>query len=375
MFSGSAAVDWNNTSGLQKGKEKTVFTFYTAAGNPFTQCMAYSNDCGRTWTKYEGNPILPNVISGNRDPKVMWHKASKQWIMVIFKDDDTFAFFGSPDLKKWTHLSDIKLPGSHECPDIFELPIDGNPKSTKWIFMPSYGGWYWDSPKYYIGNFDGKAFTVESGPHDLDFGASAYAGQTFSDTPESDGRRIFIAWGSRDANEPMYPGNPFNGLFWFPRSLTLRNMQGGLRLHQEPVKEITKLYTKSHTLKDAVIKPEENLLSNIKHDLLDVSAKIEPDEAAEVGFTVYGEEIKYDVSSQTLSFRGKSGKLPLNNNALELRILVDRTSVEIFSLDGTFALSRYFMPDDKSAPIAVYAKGGDAKAKLLEIHELKSIWK
>jgi fructan beta-fructosidase len=112
MFSGSAVVDWNNTSGLQSGSEKVLVAIYTAAGGtsdeskgkPFTQCLAYSNDAGRTWTKYDKNPILAHIRGGNRDPKIVWHEPTKRWIMALFLDGNDFAFFASPNLKEWKLL-------------------------------------------------------------------------------------------------------------------------------------------------------------------------------------------------------------------------------------------------------------------------------
>src|SRR5262245_38978807 len=133
IFSGSAVVDWNNTTGFQRGEEKTLITIYTAAGGtseasqgqPFTQCIAYSNDRGHTWTKYERNPVLGHMVKENRDPKVVWHAPSRRWIMALYKDGNTFAFFASPDLKTWAHLHNLDVPGCAECPDFFEMLIAG----------------------------------------------------------------------------------------------------------------------------------------------------------------------------------------------------------------------------------------------------------
>ena len=132
MFSGSAVVDWDNTAGFQKGEEKTIVLIYTAAGGsnpeskgqPFTQCIAYSTDRGRTFTKYAGNPVVPNIVGSNRDPKVTWHAPTRQWILTMFLDGSTYRFLASPDLKKWTMLQDISVPKTSECPDFFEMPVE-----------------------------------------------------------------------------------------------------------------------------------------------------------------------------------------------------------------------------------------------------------
>jgi len=139
IFSGSAVVDWNNTSGLQTGKENVLVAFYTAAGKfakpekPFTQCIAYSNDRGRTWVKYKGNPVIGNMKDDdNRDPKVIWYEPAKRWIMALFLDaGDEFALLSSEDLKKWDVIQYLMLPRARECPDFFELPVDGNPRNTR----------------------------------------------------------------------------------------------------------------------------------------------------------------------------------------------------------------------------------------------------
>src|SRR5207249_4140580 len=155
IFSGSAVVDWKNTAGFQTGKEKPLEAIYTAAGDtspeskvqPYTQCIAYSNDRGRTWTKYAGNPVLKHIVGGNRDPKVVWHEATHRWILALYLDGDKFAFFSSPDLKNWAHLHDINVPGCGECPDFFEIPVEGNKTERKWVWTAANG-------HYLVGTFD-----------------------------------------------------------------------------------------------------------------------------------------------------------------------------------------------------------------------------
>ena len=213
IFSGSAVIDWNNTSGLQTGQEKPLIAIYTSAGGtspasngqPFTQSIAASNDLGGTFRKYDHNPVLGHIIGGNRDPKVIWHGPTKKWVMALYLDGDQYALFSSPDLKQWTKLCDISRFGSGECPDIFELPIEGLRGKSRWIF---WGG----NNTYLIGDFDGTKFVKESGPHRFEFGANYYAAQTYSDIPAADGRRIQIGWMSGG----KYPHMPFNQQMSFP---------------------------------------------------------------------------------------------------------------------------------------------------------------
>ena len=147
IHSGSGVVDWMNASGLQKGHEKTLLLFYTAAGGrnvwskdvPFTQAMAYSTDAGWTWTKYEKNPIVKHIKGRNRDPKVIWHKPSRRWIMALYLDKNDYLLLGSVDLKNWTRLSAITVPGVAECPDFFQMPLDGAENQSKWVFWGGNG--------------------------------------------------------------------------------------------------------------------------------------------------------------------------------------------------------------------------------------------
>lgn len=133
MFSGSAVVDWENTTGFQQGEHPPIVLIYTAAGNtspaskgkPFTQCLAYSIDGGSSWQKYPGNPVMECIRPENRDPKVIWHPSSHRWIMTLYLEGNEFAFFSSPDLKTWSPLHSLFAPESIECPDFFEIPLVG----------------------------------------------------------------------------------------------------------------------------------------------------------------------------------------------------------------------------------------------------------
>jgi sucrose-6-phosphate hydrolase SacC (GH32 family) len=384
IFSGSAVVDWNNTAGFQTGEEKVLVAIYTAAGGtnpeskgqPFTQCIAYSNDRGRTWTKYAGNPVLKHIAGGNRDPKVIWHVPTGRWIMALYVDipipgkvDEkgkpaairTIQFFSSPNLKDWTLLSQIE--GFHECPDLFELPVDGNPKKTRWVLFGTDG-------QYLIGQFDGKQFIKESGKHVGDFGKNFYAAQTYSDIPASDGRRILIAW----MQGGQYPGMPFNQQMTFPAELTLRAFPEGIRMCRYPVKEIEKLRAAHRTWGNQPLPPGENPLSIGKGDLFDISAEIELGAADEVAFTLRGETVMYTAADRKLSCLGKSAELVPVNGRIKLRILLDRASIEIFGNDCRIPMSFCFLPKPDDQTLALSASGGSARLISLTVHELHSAW-
>jgi len=363
IFSGSGVVDWANTAGFQAGDEKVLVAIYTSAGKPFTQSIAYSNDRGRTWTKYEKNPVLAHVAGENRDPKVLWHGPSKQWIMALYLDKNDYALFGSPNLKQWTRLCDVPMPGSGECPDFFELAVDGDAKNTRWVFWGASGACL-------LGAFDGKTFTKESGPHPSNWGGNNYAAQTWSDVPPSDGRRLQIAW----MNGGKYPGMPFNQQMAFPCELTLRTTPAGIRLYRRPIREIETIHARKHAWSNLALKPGENPLAGLSGELFEIRAEIEPGPAAEIGFTLRGEKVQYDVAKKTVTCLLKTAPLPLENGKVRLQILLDRTSIEVFGNDGLISMPTCFLPDLTNRTLGIYAVGGEAKIVSLEVYELKSAW-
>jgi sucrose-6-phosphate hydrolase SacC (GH32 family) len=372
IFSGSAVVDWQNTAGFQRGREKTLVAIYTAAGGtstesksqPFTQCIAYSNDRGQTWTKYEKNPVLPHLVVENRDPKVVWHAPTKKWIMALYKNGNVYAFFASPDLKRWTHLHDLTAPGCGECPDFFEMPVDGDPQRKRWVWTAANG-------QYLVGAFDGQKFTPETGPHPADWGANYYAVQTYSDIPESDGRRIQIAWMSGG----RYPGMPFNQQMSFPCEMKLRSFPEGLRLCRLPVKEIAKLHAKKKTWRAQTVRPGENPLAGVSGELFDLRAEIEPGEAAAFGFRIRGEAVRFSVKDKQLTCLGKTAPLEPEAGRLKLQILVDRTSLEVFANDGRVAMTSCFLPKAGDKDLEFYVEGGPVKLSSLQAIELRTAWR
>jgi sucrose-6-phosphate hydrolase SacC (GH32 family) len=370
IFSGSAVVDWKNTSGFQTGKDNVLVAFYTSAGEhapvkkPFTQSIAHSNDRGRTWVKYKGNPIIGNMKDDdNRDPKVIWHEPTKRWIMALFLDaNDEFALLSSEDLKKWDVIQYLMLPGSRECPDFFELPVDGDPTNTRWVFWGGNG-------KYILGGFDGKKFTPHSGPHESRVGKH-YAAQTYSDIPKSDGRRIQIAWMAKG----KFPDMPFNQQMSIPCELKLRTLPEGIRLCMLPVKEIANIRGTSRSWKNKTLKPGENPLSKISEELLEIRTEIEPGAAGEVGFNLRGNPLVYNVSQKTLSCKDKTVQVELDDAKIRLHILVDRTSIEIFPNKGLMPIFLCFPLDTENKSLEIFARGRQAKIQNLEVCKLKSIW-
>ncbi len=362
-WSGSGVVDWNNTAGLQTGEDKTLVLLYTSAGKTFTQSLVYSNDRGRTWTKYEKNPVLGHIAASNRDPKVIWHKPTKKWIMALFLDKQDYTLLSSTNLKEWTRICDIPPMGCGECPDIFELPIDGDENNKTWVFWGGNGN-------YALGTFDGKTFTKTSGSHPSKYGANDYAAQTFSDVPADDGRRIQISWMSGG----KYPEMPFNQQMSFPRVLTLRTTEEGVRLFMEPAKEIELLHEKEHAFSNVALRPNENLLEDISGDLFHIVAEFEPGTAEVFGFNIRGNKIEYAVEKKTITALGRSAPLAAKDGTVKLELLVDRTSIELFGNAGRIQMATCFLPDQANRSIGVFAESGQAKIVSLKVYELKSAW-
>jgi sucrose-6-phosphate hydrolase SacC (GH32 family) len=376
IFSGSAVIDCNNTSGFQTGDEKPIVAIYTSAGGtsdaskgqPFTQSIAYSNDRGRTWTKYAKNPVLKHISGGNRDPKVLWHAPRKQWIMALYLEDpnakNDYALFGSANLKDWTKLCSVTIPGNTECPDFFELPVDGDSKKTKWVFWGA-------SNSYVLGNFDGQKFVSETGSLQTHFGANRYAAQTFSDIPSFDGRRIQIAW----MNGEKYPGMPFNQQMSIPAALTLRTFPEGVRLCVQPIKEVERLRGKHSEWKNLALKSNENPLAKTPGELCDIVMNVVPQTASQIALTIRGMTVTYNVKEKLLKCKGHSAPVDLVDGRLALRILVDRSSIEIFTADGRANMAFSFFPPQNDKSLKLTCQGGEAFVKSLDLWEMQSIWK
>jgi sucrose-6-phosphate hydrolase SacC (GH32 family) len=369
IWSGSAVVDWRNTGGFQAGNEPALVAFYTSAGahvvppKPFTQSIAYSNDRGRTWTKHPGNPVLGHIRAANRDPKVIWHEPTGKWVMALYLDGNDYTLYGSADLRSWQHLSDLVLPGASECPDIFELPVDGDADDTRWVFWGANGS-------YVVGAFDGTTLTPEGDVQCAELGANGYAAQTFSDIPAEDGRRIQVSW----MRGGKYPEMPFNQQMSFPVALTLRTTPEGMRLFREPVREIERMHVRKHTWRDVALESGQRLIPETAGKLFDVRLEIEPLNADAFGIQVRGADLVYDVHEQTITFGPKQARLPLVDGVIKLQLLVDRTSLEVFGNGGLVSMSFCFLPEAADHPLEFDARGGTAQIVALDVHELKSAW-
>lgn len=363
MFSGSTVIDYKNTAGFNKNNKPAMVAIYTA-DNPEKQiqCIAYSLDNGRTWTKYENNPVIDSKEKWNskdtRDPKVFWHESGKKWVMVL-NERNGHSIYNSKNLRDWSFESHIS--GFWECPELFELPVDGNDDNKKWVM-------YGASGTYMIGRFDGKIFTPESGKHYYTTG-SAYAGQTYTNIPASDGRRIQISWG-RIPSANM----PFNMLMLLPTELTLRNTKNGIRLFSKPVDEVSLLKDKSDIWENLSSDEANKKIQEFNDEsLLRVKFTLKLSHATGAGLNFRGQSLlDYDMNSNLINGVFYS---PNDMTSMEItaEIFIDKTSVEVFIDDGAYSCS--FEKRIINANQGFHFWGNNIEIKRLDINTLKSIWR
>ncbi|HET7625499.1 MAG TPA: glycoside hydrolase family 32 protein, partial [Verrucomicrobiae bacterium] len=366
MYSGSAVVDWNNTAGFQTGKDPALVAMFTAAGKPFTQEIAFSNDRGRTWTKYKNNPVLGHLAAENRDPKVVWFAPEKKWVMALYLDHNDYAIFGSHDLKHWNQLQNFTLPGDSECPNFFEMPLDGDAQNPRWVFFGASG-------IYVVGKFDGQKFTPETKPRRLENGNCWYAAQVYSDIPASDGRTILVPWGRLPDGE-IFRGMSFNQMMGLPVELTLHSRTSGAELLVNPVRELESLRARTHTIKPQMLAPGENPLAKIHGDLLEMEATIAVGDAKKITFNLRGVPVIYDAATQKISCMGSESELKPDHGNISLHIFVDRASVDIYGGDGTLymPMAKALSPDNQS--VELICQGGNAEVVSLKAYNLKPAW-
>ncbi|WP_339314415.1 PfkB family carbohydrate kinase [Paenibacillus sp. FSL M7-0896] len=411
IFSGCCVVDWNNSSGLFEDSDGLVALFTHADHHPDTgqprqrQSLAYSSDKGMNWHKYNGNPVLAEEeLIDFRDPKVFWHAESERWIMVIVAGDHA-RFYASENLREWSLTGEFgREEGSHdgvwECPDLFQLPVDDTGRS-KWVLIISIG----DHPncpegsrtQYFIGEFDGKTF-INDNPADhilwLDYGRDNYAGVTWSDIPEQDGRRVIIGWMSnwKYANET--PTGSWRGAMTLPRAMSLTSKDGSVVLSQMPVREIEQLRNESMSWNDITITPATPFRQQMNSDLLEIEGEIDilSGDAVYIHLQSVGQQseiiIGYDPAQEWLfTDRSKSGltdfhpafasrhgaRLAAANGKLKLHIWLDRNAVEVYAANGLVVLTDQIFPDAPIENIQVSTQSGQAVLNSLQIHTLKSI--
>ena len=386
MFSGSAVFDKDNTSGFGTKKNPPLVFAYTAdRSDREVQCIAYSLDGGMTLHKYEGNPVIDShdkwQTHDTRDPRLFYwtpqpplggEMVNGQWSMVngpgwwilVLNERNGHSIYTSPNLRDWTYQSHVN--GFWECPDLFPLPVDGNPNDVRWVMLGA-------SNTYMIGRFDGKIFTPESGKHRFSTGA-IYAAQTFNNTP--DGRRIQIGWANIE-----HRGMPFRGQMLLPTELTLRTTKDGIRLVSKPIAEVSSLlkplYTSDKTLSEQEVNEALDKTLPLKgaggshlHATLNLTY------ATSAGLRFDGQNIiDYDLNRNTLNGQFYSPQDP-TSLSLTMDVYIDRTSIEVFIDDGLYSYSL-----ERRRPIAAGGKqtgfefwGTEISVTDLRLNAVESVW-
>ena len=358
VFSGSAVVDRANTAGFKTGDEAPVVAAFTSTGRG--ECIVFSNDRGRTWNEFAGNPVVKH---DGRDPRLLWHSPTRQWVMAVYDEwqgKRWIAFHTSTDLKQWQFQS--RIEGFFECPDLFELPVDDNPANKLWVLTAA-------SSEYMVGKFDGRQFTPQTLKLPGHRGDAFYAAQTYSDIPARDGRRIQIGWATIAT-----PGMPFNQMMAFPCELTLRSTAEGPRVYFQPVRELEQLHAGRHAWPPLILDPGTNVLSGVRGDLFDLRAQFTVGNKGEVRFAIRGVPVVYDAAKQELVCKDRRNRLSPVDGKIRLQILADRTSLEIFGNDGLLymPMAAGFLPQDYS--LALTAADATVQFDSLEVYDLQSVW-
>ncbi len=393
IFSGSAVHDRRNTSGLCGADAATcLVAIYTGHGHDRqTQNLAVSVDSGRTWRKHAGNPVIDIGAKDFRDPKVFWHAPRGRWVMVVaLSDRKMVRFYASPDLRRWEALSDFgpagAVDGVWECPDLFELPVAGQPGRTRWVLDVDVGG---GAPaggtggQYFVGEFDGTRFRSDfppdAKPRWVDHGRDFYATTSFSDLPPGDGRRIWMGWLDNWDYANVEPTSPWRGMQSIPRELRLVAAGGEIVLAQQPIREVETLRGTPAVVEARAFDGRRPL--PVSGDALEIQAELRPGTATVFGLAVRvgaGEEtlVGYDARAARLfvdrsrsgrsdfhsAFAGRhSGPLVAEGGLVRLRLLVDRSSVEVFGGDGRTVISDRICPRPDSRGVALFAEGGTAE--------------
>ena len=358
-FSGSAVVDRRNTSGFGSGDRPPLVAAFTSTGRG--ECIVFSNDRGRTWREYAGNPVVQHA---GRDPRLLWHEPTKRWVMAVYDETGgarSIAFHSSPDLKQWAFES--RIDGFFECPELFELAVAADPGRRLWVLYAADG-------EYRLGTFDGRRFAPDTGKLRLWHG-NFYASQTFSNTP--DGRRIQIGW----ANGIAFPGEPFNQQMTLPCELTLRPTTEGIRLFARPVAELASLRGKEHAFDGLTLQGTEQALAGPAGDLLDINIEAEVGAQSAFSINVLGTSVGYDASKKILTCGDLSAPLTPEGSVVRLRILLDRGSIEVFGNDGRVAISRVRASSGQGSGLSLTVPSASppVQFRLLRVHEVNSIWK
>ena len=360
MYSGSAVFDEQNTSSFGTRESPPLVYAYTAdRSDREVQCIAYSLDGGMTLKKYKGNPVIDSCdkweTHDTRDPRLFWYEPGKHWVMVL-NERDGHSIYNSDNLRDWNYESHVT--GFWECPDLFELPVDGNPGNTRWVMCGA-------SNTYMIGTFDGKTFVPQGGKYRFCTG-TIYAAQTISHAPN--GRRIQIGWG-----RVSHPDMSFNGMMLLPTELKLVTTSDGVRMISRPIDEM-------QSLLQGVLSYEGLLNADAANRLVDsLSCRdgihlvftLHLNHRTSAGVSLAGRNLlDYDSNFNTINGQFYSPQDPTSMD-LTAEIYIDRTNVEVF-IDG--GLYSYSMEWHERKPEGLRFWGTNLTVSGLKVDRVKSIW-
>ena len=404
IASGSAVVDEHDTSGFFGGEPGLVAIFTHWRDDAQEQSIAYSADNGRTWTKYAGNPVVPNPgIRDFRDPKVFWHELTQQWVMLIAVRDRVH-FYNSTNLRDWTFASEFgATQGSHngvwECPDLIELPVDDAPGVKKWTLHISVNAPHGPTMQYFVGSFDGVRFANDNVAETVlwtDAGADFYAAVTWANLTDDDDRRVWIGWLNNWTYAKQIPTRPWQGMMSIPRQLGLKQTAAGTRLIQKPIDELVRLRRSEQIWSNEPLAPGDDLLAGVRGKHLEIIAEIDVRNAAAIGFKVRKKmeesvAVRYNAVSASISIdrsddRNSSfserfsavhyatlaqGSAPYaGSNTLKMHIFLDECSIEVFVDDGETVISDLIFADPDGEEIELFAHDGTAFVKNLVVYQL-----
>lgn len=408
IWSGSAVIDWNNTSGLQTGKEPVfvaLFTYNEHVDSQQSQGLAYSNDHGRTWRKYWENPVLTSGGKKDfRDPKVFWLESGACWVMVLACFDHV-EFYQSENLLTWRYSGEFgrgegSPAGVWECPDLFCLPVAEKPDESRWVLAVSVndgapaGG---TGMQYFIGRFDGSRFENENSPETalwLDYGQDFYAGVTWNGIPGADGRRLMIAWADNWRYRDALPTQLFKGQFSTVRELSLRQTPEGVRLCQRPVRELSALEDQREKIEPCRLSAGQCRKTALYAGALSFRCRLRPEDRkgrAELRFVYSGGEwlsIGYDFAGERLyvdrthaginGFPGATGihtaPMKLKKGELELQVLADTSQIEVFGGRGAAVLTDLVFPSSPDCRVELHSEDADLLLLEGEAASLRTAW-
>lgn len=359
MFSGCALLDDKNLLGKNDGNNKCALLFYTTT-KPFCQHMSYSVDKFKRIIQYSDKPIIPQIIEGNRDTKVVFCEEMDCYIMLLYLVDNSYCILKSNNLTEWEEVQQMQIQGDNECPDIF--PLCDSEGNRKWIIMGAH-------EKYLVGKFEDGKFVAEQSVLPLHYGTSAYAGQSFSNLPC--GRIVRMVW-----DRWGLPTFNFKGQMGIPMEMSLSKYKETYYLEANPVKEIENIYKTTKIYNNVNITAEAMFKENLMCSAQLIKIKSEFIEKGNLTISVFGRSINFDFGQNKINIGDCAAPISLTDSGLDITILVDKCSIEIFADGGKICLSclNNNTVSDFNIPDLTMQTGESITIKDIEIYSLDSIW-